>query len=161
MESPNPSGLCMCGCGQKTTLSKYTSTKDKTVKGQPVRFLVGHGGRAFLKNNPRGKHGFGRYKNLAGYIVLRLSALSEEDRKLAEPMKIFYAGVEAVSEHRLVMAKKLNRPLVKSENVHHKNGRKDDNQIENLELWTISQPAGRRATDVCPTCNGTGLAEGH
>lgn len=72
----------------------------------------------------------GRYYDASGYVVVR----KEGNRK--------------ITEHRLVMEQFLGRDLMPFENVHHMNGIRDDNRIENLELWVKPQPQGQRVADL-------------
>jgi len=105
--------------------------KGKTIRNRMCRNCGSKKGAQFIKrmellkgnrNNWKG----GRNKNTHGYIY---AWISKND--------VFYPMAKKdgyVLEHRLVVARKLGRCLLQSEFVHHKNGVRDDNRIENLDL---------------------------
>lgn len=74
-----------------------------------------------------------RRKLASGYIALHASKVPLEYGSMIRDRSPSGRG-GSILEHRLIMAMHLGRPLEEWEVVHHKNGVKDDNSIENLEL---------------------------
>lgn len=79
----------------------------------------------------------GRIKDKIGYILIWMP----------EHPNAKVAGY--IYEHRLVISESLGRPLKSTEFVHHRNGIKDDNRLENLELLTHNVHRGKVE---CPHC---------
>jgi hypothetical protein len=100
----------------------------------------------------RGRDDYGRYINSAGYVVLNKEFSKKPPSKGLNDggyVRVNLRGGKGrVLEHRLVMEQHLGRTLLPGENVHHKNGVKTDNRIENLELWVSSHPSGQRPEDI-------------
>ena len=67
--------------------------------------------------------------------------------------KMLYMDGGRILEHRYIMEQYLGRKLLPNENIHHKNGNRLDNRIENLELWSKSQPSGQRIEDKLKWAN--------
>lgn len=82
------------------------------------------------------RKGSGRYTNNQGYVLIY-----KPDHPTSQK-----SGW--IMEHRYVMEQMLGRALYADENVHHKNGKRDDNRPTNLELWTVMQPSGKRVDDL-------------
>lgn len=90
-----------------------------------------------IRENARRWNG-GRKYDEHGYVLI----LAPDHPSLVGRKKQY------VQEHRLVMEQSLGRILTRHETVHHKNGIRDDNRPENLELWAKSHPAGQRIADL-------------
>lgn len=116
---------CLCECGRRTLV-------------KTARLYSGHTKSCgCLKKDP---HGAGRYVSQKGYVIVR----STEKRARGDH--------KWVPEHVMIMEQHLGRKLLSHENVHHKNGQRDDNRIDNLELWSTSQPSGQRVEDKIQWC---------
>ena len=61
--------------------------------------------------------------------------------------KVKIGGGHYIFEHRHVYENLLGRKLHQTEKVHHRNGDRQDNRIQNLELCSTLQPPGQRVSD--------------
>jgi len=126
---------CACGCGAKILpVDKY---------GRPHRYISGHNSwgnhyalgrkhtkeelknlseRSSGKNNPQYKTGR-CFDKTSGYVLILC------------PNHPHHKTGNYVHEHRLVMEQFLGRYLQSEEEVHHLNGNRSDNRLENLKLF--------------------------
>lgn len=122
--------LCQCDCGNKTIVRGHNLSISRTTSCGCARRV---------KRRGENHHCFkGGFTTKSGYLMVKGE---DRDGKWTER-----------PYHAVVMEKAIGRKLTAQETVHHKNGIRNDNRIENLELWSTSHPYGQRVEDVIAFC---------
>lgn len=89
-----------------------------------------------------------RFKGDVGATAIQYAAKGSGHLDKRSGYRSVVHGGKRYLEHRLVMEQHLGRPLSSDETVHHLNGQRADNRIENLELWSSNHQAGQRVEDL-------------
>lgn len=125
---------CTCDCGLKKKIRRYLLSINRNTKSCGCLF------QKHIKNQKTmeesGSWKGGRHINKEGYVYIY------------KPKHPKSKSNGYILEHRFIMEEIIGRELLSNENVHHINGDKSDNRVENLELWVRSQPCGQRVCDL-------------
>lgn len=150
MKQPNrvPNKTCVrCGKGFYAAPSQQNKSKhcSRACLSLTIKDMRPEGNR-------RCRHCHKKFRTNPAYIARRKSAGIYCSNKCfyahkAIPRKgkrdslgyITMRGTKNIRQHRWVMEQHLGRKLSTNEHVHHINGKKTDNRIENLEVMTASK----------------------
>ena len=126
---------CSCSCGNTKIIAGHALRSGHTKScGCLQKEIAAIRYRKKGAEHPNWKGG--RSIDLLGYVLINSSKTTDRGNAIRTP------------EHRLVMEKHIGRPLTRDETIHHKNGNRQDNRIENLELWSGRHSNGQRVSDL-------------
>lgn len=133
---------CQCDCGRSYVASSNRLRQGKTrscgcLRREQARVNVKRYAHKRGPSHHNWKTGKSRRK---GYVIL--------SKWLCNEMCTELSFRKATAEHIVVMSKHLGRHLIKGETIHHKNGDKTDNRIDNLELRVSNHGPGQSVDDV-------------
>lgn len=122
---------------------KYCSATCSTYKAIPT-FECAQCGKAAMRT--KGGNGNFNYKQRycsreCGYAAQRTGFLDKNG------YRVITIGGKQVMEHRHVMELHLGIKLPAGSTIHHKNGLRTDNRVENLEYWDHRHGKGQRLDD--------------
>jgi len=120
---------CHCECGNYVNIYR----KNLTKKSSPTK-SCGCLLKDILKKRMTGEN---HYKWSGGKPTINGKGY----------MEFKHGKLRGVREHRHIYETHYGIKLLPHQNVHHINGNRTDNRIENLELWDTSQPCGQRVED--------------
>ena len=134
--------LCKCKCGTERIVTEYTVLQNKSKSCGCLHKEIAKQSFDKFNETNRGENSprwiGGKILHKRGYVFV----LSPEHPRVQNRKNKY------VQEHILVMEKKIGRYILPNETIHHKNGIKTDNRIENLELWSKNHLYGQRVEDL-------------